>query len=216
MTYLISVFSVYTKLETVSFFSRLTYENILSPMILSRSSANNVVLGIVNACMGIGGIIGGLLVSVKKESKKKANMIYISAEASFLLGDLIMAIGRNVFFWSFAAFAASLPIPFIMAEQNLILYKKIPENIQGRVFAVRNAIQYSTIPLGILLGGYLADYIFEPFMCSNTGIVLFLEILVGNGAGSGMAVMFLCTGVCGFAMSILSLHSKKIQKLNDC
>ena len=174
------------------------------------------MLGIVNACMGIGGIIGGLLVSVKKESRKKANMIYISAAVSFLLGDLTMAVGRNVFFWSFAAFAASLPIPFITAEQNVILYKKIPEKIQGRVFAVRNAVQYSTIPFGILLGGYLADYIFEPFMRSDTGIVSFLEILVGNGAGSGMAVMFLCTGVCGFAMSILSLRSKKIQKLNDC
>ena len=203
-------------MAVLNFFSRLTYENILSPMILSRSSANNVVLGIVNACMGIGGIIGGLLVSVKKESEKKANKIYISAAVSFLLGDLIMAIGRNVFFWSFAAFAASLPIPFITAEQNVILYKKIPEKIQGRIYAVRNAIQYSTIPFGILLGGYLADYIFEPFMRSNTDIVSFLQILVGNGAGSGMAVMFLCTGVCGFTMSILSLHSKKIQKLNDC
>lgn len=203
-------------MAVLNFFSRLTYENILSPMILSRSSANNVVLGIVNACMGIGGIIGGLLVSVKKESRKKANIIYISAAVSFLLGDLTMAMGRNIFFWSFAAFAASLPIPFIMAEQNVILYKKIPEKIQGRVFAVRNAIQYSTIPFGILLGGYLADYIFEPFMRSNTCIVSFLEILVGNGAGSGMAVMFLCTGVCGFAMSILSLQSKEIQKLNNC
>ena len=203
-------------MAALNFFSRLTYENILSPMILSRSSGNNMVLGIVNACMGIGGIIGGLLVSVKKESKRKADMIYIFAAVSFLLGDLTMAIGRNVFFWSLAAFAASLPIPFITAEQNTILYKKIPEKIQGRVFAVRNAVQYSTIPFGILLGGYLSDYIFEPFMRSDTDIVSFLEILVGNGAGSGMAVMFLCTGVCGFAMSILSLHSKKIQKLNDC
>jgi hypothetical protein len=33
---------------------------------------------------------------------------------------------------SMTAFAASLPIPFIMAGQNLILYKKVPENIQGR------------------------------------------------------------------------------------
>ena len=203
-------------MAVINFFSRLTYENILSPMILSRSSGNNVVLGIVNACMGIGGIIGGLLVSVKKESRKKANMIYISAAVSFLLGDLTMAIGRNVFFWSFAAFAASLPIPFITAEQNVILYKKIPEKMQGRVFAVRNAIQYSTIPFGILLGGYLADYIFEPFMRSDADIVSFLEMLVGNGAGSGMAVMFLCTGICGFAMSILSLRSKKIQELNEC
>lgn len=203
-------------MAVINFFSRLTYENILSPMILSRSSGNNIVLGIVNACMGIGGIIGGLLVSVKKESRKKANMIYISAAVSFLLGDLTMAIGRNVFFWSFAAFAASLPIPFITAEQNVILYKKIPEKMQGRVFAVRNAIQYSTIPFGILLGGYLADYIFEPFMRSDADIVSFLEMLVGNGAGSGMAVMFLCTGICGFAMSILSLRSKKIQELNEC
>ncbi len=210
------ILQIMITMAVLNFFSRLTYENILSPMILERSSANNVALGIVNACMGIGGIIGGLLVSIKKESKKKATMIYISAALSFLFGDLIMAVGRNVFCWSFAALAASLPIPFILAGQNLILYKKIPENIQGRVFAVRNAIQYSTIPFGILLGGYLADYVFEPFMQSNTGIAISLEKIVGSGAGSGMAVMFLCTGVCGFSMSIFSLLCKEIQKLNDC
>lgn len=203
-------------MAVINFFSRLTYENILSPMILARSSENNLVLGIVNACMGVGGIMGGLLVSMRKESRKKANMIYVSAALSFLLGDLTMAVGRNVFFWSFAAFAASLPLPFIMAGENLILYKKIPENIQGRVFAVRNAVQYSTIPFGILLGGYLSDYVFEPFMRSNADIVPLLGKIVGIGAGSGMAVMFLCTGICGFAMSIFSLFCKEIQKLNDC
>ena len=203
-------------MAVINFFSRLTYENILSPMILARSSENNLVLGIVNACMGVGGIMGGLLVSMRKESRKKANMIYVSAALSFLLGDLTMAVGRNVFFWSFAAFAASLPLPFIMAGENLILYKKIPENIQGRVFAVRNAVQYSTIPFGILLGGYLSDYVFEPFMRSNSDIVPLLGKIVGIGTGSGMAVMFLCTGICGFAMSIFPLFCKEIQKLNDC
>ena len=203
-------------MAVINFFSRLTYENILSPMILARSSENNLVLGIVNACMGVGGIMGGLLVSMRKESRKKANMIYVSAALSFLLGDLTMAVGRNVFFWSFAAFSASLPLPFIMAGQNLILYKKIPENIQGRVFAVRNFVQYSTIPFGILLGGYLSDYVFEPFMRSNSDIVSLLGKIVGIGTGSGMAVMFLCTGICGFVMSIFSLFCKEIQKLNDC
>ena len=203
-------------MAVINFFSRLTYENILSPMILARSSENNIVLGIVNACMGIGGIVGGLLVSMKRESRKKASMIYVSAALSFLLGDLTMAVGRNVFFWSFAALAASLPLPFIMAGQNLILYKKIPENIQGRVFAIRNAVQYSTIPFGILLGGYLSDYVFEPFMRSNSDIVTLLGKIVGIGTGSGMAVMFLCTGICGFVMSIFSLFCKEIQKLNDC
>ena len=72
------------------------------------------------------------------------------------------------------------------------------------------------IPFGILLGGYLSDYVFEPFMRSNSDIVPLLGKIVGIGTGSGMAVMFLCTGICGFAMSIFPLFCKEIQKLNDC
>lgn len=198
----------------INFFSRLTYENILSPMILARSSDNSMTLGIVNACMGVGGIIGGIIVSVKKESRHKATAIYASAALSFLFGDLMMALGRNVFWWSAAAVFASLPIPFIMANQNTILYKKIPADLQGRVFAVRNAIQYSTIPVGIILGGYLADYVFEPLMRSGTKTVEALADFVGNGAGSGMAAMFLCTGICGFIVSAASCCNREIKKLN--
>ncbi len=199
----------------INFFSRLTYENILSPMVLARSGDNSLALGVVNACMGIGGILGGVIVSFKKESRNKAGMIYLSAALSFLLGDITMALGRNTFWWSFAGIAASLPIPFIMAGQNTILYQRVPKDMQGRVFAVRNAVQYSTIPIGILLGGILADYVFEPLMNSGEGIAALLGRLVGSGAGSGMAVMFLCTGVCGFLVSIISYQSKKIRKLND-
>lgn len=198
----------------INFFSRLTYENILSPMILSRSSGDSIALGIVNACMGAGGIAGGIIVSIKKESRSKATAIYVSAALSFLFGDLMMAVGKNVFWWSAAAVAASLPIPFIMANQNAILYRKIPAAIQGRVFAVRNAIQYSTIPFGIILGGCLADYVFEPFMVSGNGVAGALAAIVGNGGGSGMAAMFLCTGVCGFTVSMASCFNREIKKLN--
>ena len=184
-------------------------------MILARSGNNSIALGIVNAGMGIGGIIGGVLVSFKEESRHKIPMIYISAALSFLLGDVTMALGRNAFWWSFAGIAASLPIPFIVAAQNVILYRKVPETMQGRVFAVRNAIQYSTIPIGILLGGVLADYVFEPFMNSGKNLASLLGGLVGTGAGSGMAVMFLCTGVCGFLVSIVSYRNKEIRKLEN-
>lgn len=199
----------------INFFSRMTYENILSPMVLARSGGNNLALGMVNACMGVGGIAGGIIVSIKKESRKKAMAIYVSAALSFLFGDLMMAVGRNAFWWSVAATAASLPIPFIMANQNVILYRKIPDFMQGRVFAVRNAVQYSTIPVGILLGGGLADYVFEPFIRSGSGLAGFLSKAVGSGDGSGMAVMFLCTGICGFTVSMLSAFNREIKKLNE-
>lgn len=198
----------------INFFSRLTYENILSPMILARSAGSSMALGTVNACMGIGGIAGGIMVSVKKESRRKAVSIYVSAALSFLFGDLMMAAGRSVFWWSAAAVAASLPIPFIMANQNTILYQRIPAAMQGRVFAVRNAIQYSTIPVGIILGGYLADHVFEPFMASGNSLARMLGAILGNSAGSGMAAMFLCTGICGFTVSMASCFNREVRRLD--
>lgn len=208
------IFYMMLTMALINFFSRLTYENILSPMILSRNSGDSVALGIVNACMGAGGIAGGIIVSVKKESRHKAEAIFVSAALSFLFGDLLMAVGKNVFWWSSAAVCASLPIPFLMANQNTILYQKIPSVMQGRVFAVRNAIQYSTIPVGIILGGYLADYVFGPFMSSESRLAAMLKIIIGDSAGSGMAAMFLCTGICGFTVSMIACFHQEIKKLN--
>lgn len=116
--------------------------------------------------------------------------------------------------WSVAGIAASLPIPFINANQNTIMYRKVPTDMQGRVFALRNAIQYVTIPIGIILGGWLADYIFEPFMRQENKLSGLLSVIVGSGAGSGMAVMFLCTGICGFVISVISCFNREIKKLN--
>ncbi len=207
------LFMIFT-MALINFFSRLTYENILSPMILARSGGNNQILGYVNAAMGIGGIIGGIIISLKKGTDKNIRMIYFSAAISFLFGDILMAIGRNGFMWSIAGIAASLPIPFIMAGQNVIMYNRIPQEMQGRVFAVRNTIQFCTIPIGILLGGFFADYIFEPFMKSGNFLSNLLETIVGRGTGSGMAVMFLITGVSGFLISLFSYRKQEIRKLD--
>lgn len=198
----------------LNFFSRLTYENILSPMILARSGNNSVALGVVNAVIGIGGIIGGIIVSTGKVKGDSVKMIYVSALFSFLFGDVMMGVGRNTIAWSFAGLAASLPIAFINAGQMLILYKYVPDKMQGRIFAVRNALQYSTIPAGILLGGFLADYVFEPFMRTEKPFAQMLHRIVGMGTGSGMAVMFLCTGLFGAIFSFISYHQKVIRNLD--
>lgn len=199
----------------INFFSRLTYENILSPMILSRSGGNTVVFGIVSGSLGIGGILGGIMVAAGKKIENPGRMIYVFAGISFLFGDLLMGAGRNVWMWLAAGLAASIPIPFVMAGQTTILYRTVPREIQGRIFALRNGIQYSTIPAGILLGGALADYVFEPYMASARPEVLLMQKIVGSGSGSGMAVMFLCTGILGALSSFLGYKNKHIRELSD-
>lgn len=208
------IFLIIVTMALLNFFSRLTYENILSPMILSRSANDSVVLGIVNMIMGIGGIAGGIIVSSGKVKADSVKMIYIPAMLSFLLGDITMGVGRNVIWWSIAGFVASFPIPFINAGQFVILYQNVPEQIQGRIFAVKNAIQFSSIPLGILLGGLLADHVFEPLMLTENPFISFLQMLVGKGPGSGMAVMFLCTGILGGTFSFLFYCRKDIRGLS--
>ena len=183
-------------------------------MILARTDGNSAILGFVSGILGVGGILGGLFVSIGKTPKDNLKMIYYSAGISFLMGDLLMGIGRNIYVWGIAGLAASIPIPFIMAGQKIIMYKTVPKEIQGRIFAVRNAIQYSSIPVGILLGGYLADYVFEPFMESQSIVSMILQKIVGSGPGSGMAVMFLCTGVLGSLSSYICYRNKNIQMLN--
>lgn len=113
------------------------------------------------------------------------------------------------------ALGASLPLPFVGAGQNVILYRQIPRELQGRVFALRNLLQYFTIPLGTLLGGALADYVLEPMMRRGGHLALALQKIVGSGAGSGMAVMFLCTGVLGCLTSLLWYGSPAIRKLDE-
>lgn len=209
------IFMIIATLAALNFFSALTYENILSPMILSRSGGSSAALGIVNAATGIGGILGGIIVAGGRFSKDNIKMIYVSAGLSFLLGDILMGLGRNTLIWAVAGLAACLPIPFINAGQNVILYKNVPENMQGRVFAVRNSLQFFTIPVGILLGGFLADYVFEPFMQAESGAAEIFRRIVGGGAGSGMALMFLCTGTLGSIFSFTLYHQKDIQKFRQ-
>lgn len=209
------LFLIMITMAMLNFFSRLTYENILSPMILSRSGQNYYALSIVNAAMGIGGVLGGIFVSAGRMPKNAAKTIYFSAGLSFLLGDLLMGLGRSPLLWAFAGFMASAPIPFINAGQNVILYRTVPQEMQGRVFSVRNAVQFCTIPVGILLGGFLADYVFEPFLQSEGSIARILRFLVGSGDGSGMAVMFLCTGLLGSLCSFFFYRQKKVRALGE-
>lgn len=202
-------------MAVMNFCSRLTYENILSPMILARSGKDQMALAAVNGAIGIGGILGGGMATFWKGAKRKIPLIYGSAAASFLLGDVLMGLGRSVPVWCLAGFMASFPLPFVMAGQNVILYSRVPAELQGRVFAARNALQNSLIPLGILSGGLLADFLYEPFMRSGSLAAEFLGNLVGTGSGSGMALMFLCTGIGGCLMSGVAWRRKEIRRLEE-
>lgn len=187
---------------------------IMPAMILARTGDNQVALGIVSSSIGLGALAGSILVTAAKPFKSRTKVIFLSCAVSFLLCDILWAVGQNLAIWVFAAFAGNLPLPFLSANLTTIMRTKVPIEMQGRVFSARDTFQYITIPIGLSLGGYLADNIFEPFMLNTSLLQQMLSKLVGTGRGSGMAVIYLITGTTGFVVSLWSAKSNIYKSLD--
>ncbi|MCX7774435.1 MAG: MFS transporter [Clostridia bacterium] len=200
-------------MSVINFLASMAFFSVLPAMILSRSHGNGQVVGLVNAAIGVGGIVGSLIVSLAKPSRNKVRMIYSSAGLSFLLCDLFLGLGREPWIWIVASFAGNMPIPFLNAAENALLQLKIPQSIMGRVFSIRGAIQFVTIPLGYLAGGFLSDTVFEPLMGKASHIQSFLALFVGSGKGSGMALIFIFTGIAGSLFSLIAYQNKHVREL---
>jgi hypothetical protein len=96
-------------------------------------------------------------------------------------------------------FVLMLPIAFINAPVMSIMQAKTPPDLQGRVFATLGQISLLLLPIAYLTFGTLADNVLEPAVLM-AGWEPFAGLL-GTGAGSGMAVIYLLAGLVMFVCS---------------
>ncbi len=188
---------------------------ILPAMILARSGDSQTTLGFVTSAMGIGMLLGSVLVTIMKPAKHRTQLLFWTMLISFFLGDVLWGLGRSAPMWIFSAFCGNMLVPFTGACMFSIMRTNVPTELQGRVFSARDTLQYCTIPLGLFLGGFLADHVFEPFMAQVSPLQQLLVLLTGGGKGSGMAVIFLITGLTGVIASTLAIHNPIYRRLND-
>ena len=87
----------------------------------------------------------------------------------------------------------------------------VPKQMQGRVYSVRNTLQFFTIPVGYFLGGFLVDNVFEPLM-ENTQSGL-LKGIFGSGKGSGAAMLFFFIAVSGVIVCLIFRRIKALREL---
>ena len=199
----------------INFFAALTYFSILPAMILARSGRNELTLATIQAALGVGGVVGGLLVSIWGVPKRKIHSICAGTALSFLLGDCLLALGRNVQTWALAAFLAALFIPFISGAHRAIWQVKVAPEVQGRVFSVKGMLELIPMPFGYLLAGPLADRWFEPAMIKGGSLERTCGWLVGTGPGAGMALMFVYTALLGMTISLSGYLFRAIRRVEN-
>lgn len=173
------------------------FDAVLPALVIPRQG--NSVLGIVTSCSGIAMVMGSLLVTVMKKPRNRVKVIYLTMLFSLGIENFVLAFSRNPVWWCIGQIIGWILVPVMSANQNVIMRTSVPVELQGRVYACRNTLQFFTIPIGLALGGFLVDELCEPFMAvqaSNAAPALPV-LLFGSGKGSGAALMMFVLGVAG-------------------
>jgi len=127
---------------------------VLFPVVIG--AANEGEIGILVAAMGVGGIIGALLAPriVSAVGLGRALTLGMTIAGVLLLAFMFthygaLALALNVG-WMFGVSLINVPLATI--RQN---YAK--DHMLGRVVSASRAIGWATLPIGALVGGWLAD-----------------------------------------------------------
>ena len=191
------------------------YDAVLPAMILSKNNGSETVLGAINTCVGIATLAGSIITTILPAPRNRIRAICITLLISMSTENFFLAFGNTPVIWCIGAILGWLTIPFMNANMDVIFRTEIPPDMQGRVYSCRNTLQFFTIPIGFLLGGLLADKVFEPLM-SHQSADSFLVILFGIEKGSGAAMMFFVIGIIGVLICLIfSIILKKYQ-WSDC
>ncbi|MBP5332043.1 MAG: MFS transporter [Lachnospiraceae bacterium] len=188
------------------------FDAVLPALVIPREGNN--VYGIVTAFSGVAMVAGSFLPMILPKPKDRVRVIYLTMLFALGIENFLLAFSRSSVLWCIAQIIGWIFVPLMAANQNVIMRNVIPVELQGRVYACRNTLQFFTIPVGLFLGGFLVDRVCEPFMAVKSNDS-FWTTLFGSGKGSGAALMMGILGVTGILICITSGQIMKKYKYTE-
>ena len=198
-------------LAAINFVSSM-FNAALPALLLSKHHAGEYALGVVNTVTGVTTLVGSIIASFLKAPKNRVRRIWWCLMISMSTENFILGFSDTLSMWCLGAFLGWILIPLMSTNLEAVYRLTIPEEIHGRFFAVRNSLQFFTIPLGYFVGGFLVDKVFEPVMATQSNDSM-LSFLFGTGKGSGAAFFFAVIGLVGVCVCLYFRFDKHIQKL---
>ena len=171
--------------------------------VIPNPKGGSAMLGIVTSASGIAMVAGSLLVSFMPKPKDRVRVVYLTMLISLGSENFILAFTREPILWIIAQVIGWILVPVMSTNLEVILRNVVPAEIQGRVYACRNTLQFFTIPIGLFVGGLMVDRVCEPFMDSH-GHLSLLTSLFGSGKGSGAAMMMFILGAAGSLLCVIT------------
>ncbi len=179
------------------------FDAVLPAFVIPNPNGGTEILGIVTSCAGIAMVIGSIIVSFLPKPKDRVRIVYLTMLFALGIENFLLAFSKSPIIWCLGQIVGWILVPVMNANLNVIYRSTIPVELQGRVYACRNSLQFFTIPLGLFLGGFMVDEIFEPLM-SKVPNGSILTKLFGYGQSSGAAFVIFLLGIVGILICLLT------------
>jgi hypothetical protein len=185
-----------------------------TPMILARTGNDEIILGIVSSIMAVGGVIGGLVMSIWGGPKRRIHGV-LGGIILISLGRAVLGLGQEVIVWSIGGFLILFFATIANSSNQAIWQVKTPADVQGRVFAARRLTGQLTFPIAVLIAGPLSDRLFEPAMAIDGRLAPIFGGLVGTGPGTGMSLLIFLTAIVGIILPVASYLIPNFRNVED-
>ncbi|MFH0240856.1 MFS transporter [Streptomyces sp. HK10] len=183
---------------------------LVPPLVLSIGTPAQ--LGTVEAVGWAGMLLVGFYLSLRRAPTRRVAAILAITSVN---GLLVLACGVHPSPWVIAAalFGVLGGYSVINVVTATLWQLKTPREMQGRVFAVRRAIAWSTGPVAYGLAGPLVELVARPLVSSGGA----LETTVGRitGTGADIALVFLGAGLLLLAAVAVTTARPRVIRLEQ-
>jgi MFS family permease len=181
------------------------------PLILDNWKAD--VLGYLSTVMGVGMLAGTLLMSAWGGGRNKIITLLV---ASALGALFLTAVGlrASIPLLAVCGFGFMFTLPLMNASSQAIWQAKVAPDVQGRVFAMRRTIAWSSQLVAPLLAAPLADYVFRPAMAPGGALAPILGPIIGVGASRGVGLLISCLGLVTLVISLVAFMTPAIRNVD--
>ncbi|RPJ43604.1 MAG: MFS transporter, partial [Chloroflexi bacterium] len=145
----------------------------------TRGFTYETALALVSSALGVGGLVGGLIISAwgGLKTRRVYGVILFTILASF--AQVVFGLANTLFVAAAASALWSGLVPFMNAHSAAIWQSQTPRELQGRVFSVRRVIAQFTFPIGTALAG-ISGGLFNPGTVIAVAGVLLLIFCLGQ------------------------------------
>lgn len=166
------------------------YSTLFTPLILAKTNNSSVSLGIVQSSFGIGGILGGLLMTVWGGTKKKIKTLLLGIMISGI-GSIVLGLSKNLIMLVVSVLLIAISNVAANASSQAIWQSKVSPSLQGRVFSARRVIAQLVGVIPMLASGPLVDHVLGTFVDHK----IVLNALFGIEKGGAIAMLASISGI---------------------